>query len=159
MFSFLIFLFFFLSSQGARLQVLIFSFMIVSEMTWLYWSWQISGYCLLAGGKKAWGVEGRWERLRKGQRMVCVKRVLPWKRERGWKIWFKGKTTFFHMQRELKQKNFQKFLAVVNLTELDRTSRKGQASEGEKTSDFHFIMLHIVLLGYLMCLLFINPSL
>ena len=69
------------------------------------------------------------------------------------------KLLFFHMQRELKQKNFQKFLAVVNLTELDRTSRKGQASEEEKTSDFHFIILRIVWLGYLMCLLFINPSL
>ena len=69
------------------------------------------------------------------------------------------KLLFFHMQRELKQKNFQKFLAVVNLTELDKTSRKGQTSEGEKTCDFHFIVLHIVLLGYLMCLLFINPSL
>lgn len=64
MFSFLIFLFFFLSSQGARLQALIFSFMIVLEMTWLYWSWQQALTAFKEGAKKpgGWGEAGETQR-------------------------------------------------------------------------------------------------
>lgn len=70
-------------------------------------------------GQKSLGVEGRRERLREGQRMVCVKRVSALK-ARGRSRKYDLRKTLFFICKGIKAKNFQKILAIVNLTELRR---------------------------------------